>query len=361
MISQDSKLQLQFAERARWLNDGVAGSYVDESLTQIAQERWLGYGVPETLGGSGGDLLDAVEAIAKVSEECLTSGFVFWCQRAFIEYLAASDNAWLQTEILPQVLQAELSGATGLSNAMKHLAGIEQLRLQAQLDSETVTLNGFLPWASNLRPHQFVVAVAAQTDTGRSLVVAVPSNAAGLQRGEDLQLFGLQASWTSTLRLENVQLPHTWIISHDAQTFLPRIRPAFLLMQCGLGLGMARRSLKEISQSINDNNKHALLARLQQNASILAALETKIWRLSGLKSFDISQVRQVFELRIALTRLAVALVTLELEAKGGAAYLKPSGTARRLREVAFLPVLTPSLVQLETELHRYAALEEAAP
>lgn len=354
MISQDSTIQLQFAERAGRLNDGVAESYVDESLSQIAREGWLGYGVPETLGGSGGGLLDAVEAIAKVSEECLTSGFVFWCQRAFIEYLVASDNTWLQAEILPQALQAELSGATGLSNAMKHLAGIEQLRLQARLDGETVTLNGFLPWSSNLRPQQFVVAVAAQTETGRSLVVAIPSDAEGLSRGEDLQLFGLQASWTSTLQLENVRLPHNWIISDDAQTFLPKIRPAFLLMQCGLGLGMARRSLQEIAQAINGSNESALLNRLQLNTWTLARLEAKVWQLSRLNTFDISQMRQVFELRIALTRLAVNLVGLELEAKGGAAYLKPSGTARRLREVAFLPVLTPSLVQLETELHRYS-------
>ncbi|HEY9752214.1 MAG TPA: hypothetical protein V6C46_04655, partial [Coleofasciculaceae cyanobacterium] len=62
----------------------------------------------------------------------------------------------------------------------------------------------------------------------------------------------------------------------------------------------------------------------------------------------------------ALTRLALDLVWLELEVKGGSAYFKPSGTARRLREVAFLPVLTPSLVQLETELQRHAAMETAA-
>ncbi len=355
MIGQDATLQLQIAERAGKLNDGVVGNHVGQSLTQLAQVGWLGYGIPSHLGGSGGNLLDTIEAIAKVSEECLTSGFVFWCQRVFIEYLVASNNTWLQTAILPQVLRAELSGATGLSNAMKHLAGIEQLRLQAQLDHTTVTLNGFLPWASNLRPNQFVVAVAAQTDTGRSLVVAIPANATGLQRSEDLQLLGLQASWTSTLRLENIQLPHTWIISDDAQTFLPRIRPAFLLMQCGLAWGVSRRSTQEITQSLNRNNEQALLTRLEQNAATLVELETQLRQLSGLEAWEMAQVRQVFELRVALTRLAVNLVNLELEAKGGVAYLKPSGTARRLREVAFLPVLTPSLVQLETELHRDAA------
>lgn len=360
MIGQNLTLQLHLAEHAGRLNDGVVSSHVDDSLTQLAQAGYLGLGVPESLGGCGGQLLSVVQAIANVSEQCLTSGFVFWCQRAFIEYLVASGNPWLQSEILPLVLKAELAGATGLSNAMKYLAGIEQLRIQANLDVETITLNGFLPWASNLRPGRFVVAVAAQTDNGQSLVVAVPASASGLKRGEDLQLLGLQASWTSSLQFDMAQLPHHWIISKNATAFLPKIRPAFLLMQCGLALGIAQRSLKEIMQSLNSNNQAILGSRFQKSSITVIGLEVQLCNLSsvGVSDFTISQVRQLFELRIALTRLAVELVQLELEAKGGMAYLKPSGTARRLREVAFLPVLTPSLVQLETELHRHALAEQ---
>ncbi len=356
MISQETSLQVELAERARWLNDGTADRHVGESLARLATEGYLGLGVPDSLGGAGGSLLDVVQAIATISEQCLTSGFVFWCQRAFIEYVVASDNTWLQAEVLPQVLRAELSGATGLSNAMKFLAGIEQLRLQAQVDPTTVTLNGFLPWASNLRPEKFVVAIAAQTDCGQSLVVAIPASANGLTRREDLQLLGLQASWTSTLKFDSVKLPHQWIISDHATTFLPKIRPAFLLMQCGLAWGIARRSRQEISHSLNPKNESALIFRFQSNSIQLQDLETHLYTLSRVdrQDFTLAQTRQLFELRIALTRLAVDFVQLELEAKGGVAYLKPSGTARRLREVAFLPVLTPSLVQLETELHRHA-------
>ena len=42
---------------------------------------------------------------------------------------------------------------------------------------------------------------------------------------------------------------------------------------------------------------------------------------------------------------------------GGAAYLKPAGDgfARRWREAAFLPIVTPSLVQLKTELAKRRA------
>ena len=45
-------------------------------------------------------------------------------------------------------------------------------------------------------------------------------------------------------------------------------------------------------------------------------------------------------------------VALELQAAGGRAYLREPGRdfARRSREAAFIPVITPSLVQLRSAL-----------
>jgi len=49
-------------------------------------------------------------------------------------------------------------------------------------------------------------------------------------------------------------------------------------------------------------------------------------------------------------------IQLELQASGGKAYLSEHGAgfARRWRESAFVPIVTPSLVQLRTELNRQA-------
>ncbi|MGI0491398.1 acyl-CoA dehydrogenase family protein [Alkalinema pantanalense CENA528] len=344
-------------QQANALDEGDSTVSVGHSLSLIADAGWLGWGVPESLGGGGGTLLDAIEAIATVSGRCLTSGFVFWCQRAFIEYLVRTQNTGLQAEILPKVLRAEISGATGLSNAMKHLAGIEPLRLQAQRTAQSVTLTGFLPWVSNLQPNNFLVAVAAQVSPAEAIVVAIPSQTPGLQRGIDLQLLGLQASWTSTLKLDAVELSPQWIISDNAQSFLPQVRSSFILLQCGLSLGMVRRALQEIQAHLHPNIA-ILQPRIQYIQITLEQLETQLRSLSQLSVRSLLQERQIFEVRVALTRLAIDAVGLELEATGGMAYFKSSGTARRLREVGFLAVLTPSLVQLETELQRTVSGEQ---
>jgi hypothetical protein len=64
--------------------------------------------------------------------------------------------------------------------------------------------------------------------------------------------------------------------------------------------------------------------------------------------------RSLLELRLELGRLAVAAVALESKLAGGRGYMLHSGTARRLRESAFLPVQAPTEVQLQWLLTRSA-------
>lgn len=63
---------------------------------------------------------------------------------------------------------------------------------------------------------------------------------------------------------------------------------------------------------------------------------------------------QLFQIRIGLAALASSALELELQARGGKAYLQghTDGFARRWREAAFIPIVTPSLVQLKAQLAR---------
>ena len=124
----------------------------------LAERGLLAKGVPEKLGGNGGGLLEMVEVIATVASSCMTSAFVVWCQRMFLEYVATSTNPYLAEEVLPQVLRVNKFGATGLANAMKHFASLEEIRVTAERTSEGYVLAGGLPWVSNLVDNRFVVA-----------------------------------------------------------------------------------------------------------------------------------------------------------------------------------------------------------
>nr|WP_280043910.1 acyl-CoA dehydrogenase family protein [Pseudomonas sp. Hg5Tf]MDH2562160.1 acyl-CoA/acyl-ACP dehydrogenase [Pseudomonas sp. Hg5Tf] len=324
-------------------------------LAQLAAAQVLRVGIDQTHGGSGGTVADAVETIANVASHSLAAAFVFWGQRAFIEYLLHSPNAALRERLLPALLSGALAGATGLSNAMKYLSGIEALQVKGLADDQGWTLNGRLHWVTNLRKGGFVVAAAIEEEGGSPFVLAIPDHAVGLTRSDDLQLMGLQSSNTAALNFEQVAISRDWLLHENAKQFLPAVRPAFLGLQCAMAIGLARRSLAEVhlhlqgARSFLGEALSVLHERLEYTVS-----ELKRGLLDGR---FLSQPAALFKLRITLAETAADAVQLELQASGGEAYLSAygAGFARRWRESAFVPIVTPSLVQLRAELQRQAS------
>jgi alkylation response protein AidB-like acyl-CoA dehydrogenase len=317
-------------------------------LPRLGQADLFRIGVPLALGGSGGDTGDAIEAIAGVATHSLTAAFVFWGQRAFIEYLLQSSNAGLRDRWLPRLLPGDWAGATGLSNAVKYLSQLETLSIRS---TGRWTLNGSLPWITNLRREGFVAAVAVDQSAGRPVIFAIPHDAAGVVRSDDLDLIALRASNTAALSITDTQLDDSWLLADDATAFLAAVRPAFLGLQCGLSIGLARRALSAI-----EGARGSTQAVVADDAAFLAHdLASLSRRLSDgvTQGTFLSAPATLFDLRIALARLVDSAVHLEVQVAGGAGYLRGrGGTARRSREAAFIPIVTPSVVQLKAELAR---------
>ena len=347
------------SELRRWLTleaDALDTGRADaESVVpRLAESDLFRVGVPTQLGGLGGTIADAVVLLSSLAEHSLAAAFVFWGQRTFIEYLVATPDERPRERWLPALLAGRLAGASGLSNAMKFLSGIEALDVTVVSGAHALHLDGRAPWVTNLRKSGFVVAVAAEGPDGAPWVVAVPSEATGVSRSPDLRLLALQGSNTAALRFERAELDETSILQRDGRAFVAQVRPAFLGLQCGLSIGLARASLRAAGES-SAARGGALEARLDGARRRLdhasGALCTGL-----LDGRFVGQASALFELRIELAAIAQAAVELELCASGGRAYLSDMdrGFARRWREAAFIPIVTPSLVQLEHELHRRA-------
>ncbi|CAD5199976.1 acyl-CoA dehydrogenase family protein [Pseudomonas sp. FEN] len=324
-------------------------------ISRLATAKVLRVGVTEAQGGTGGTVADAVESIAQVASHSLAAAFVFWGQRAFIEYLLHSPNTTLRDQLLPSLLSGELAGATGLSNAMKFLSGIEALQLRAREQEHGWCLDGRLHWVTNLRKSGFVVAAAIEREEGGApFVLAIPDAVTGLQRSDDLQLMGLQSSNTAALDFKQVEVGRDWLLHDDARVFLPAVRPAFLGLQCGLAIGLARQALQEVDGHLQDARSILCEPLLEQRQALAQTVtELKSGLLDGR---FLAQPQALFQIRISLAESVAQAVQLELQASGGKAYLSEhgSGFARRWRESAFVPIVTPSLVQLRAELQRQA-------
>jgi alkylation response protein AidB-like acyl-CoA dehydrogenase len=332
-------------------------------LPRLGRAGVLRIGVPASFGGADGTIADAIEALANVAEHSLAAAFVFWGQRTFIEYLLQSPNQGLRTRWLGALLSGELAGATGLSNAMKYLSRIEPLQMKARpLDAgpgakARWTLDGSLPWITNLRPEGFVAAAAFDhADNAPPSIFAIPHDATGVQRSADLDLIALRSSNTAALSVQGVVLDDSFLITDDAPAWLARVRPGFLGLQCGMSIGLARRCLAAIAEA-GEGSRAAVAS---EAAQLTRELDVLVQRLEHgvLDGSFLAAPASLFEIRIALAGVVASAIHLEIQASGGRGYLRAQGgTARRAREAAFVPIITPSLVQLKNQLalHREAS------
>lgn len=330
-------------------------------VPQLAQAGVLGVGLSTSLGGRGGAVSEAVEAVAQVAQHSLSAAFAFWGQRVLIHLLANTDNTALRDRHLPALLAGELAGASGLSNVMKFLSGIESLSIEAQPHSEGGwTLNGKVPWCTNLRQPDFLVAVAVARADGRPpMIVAIPSDRAGLTRSPDLDLIALRGTNTASLTLTNVRIDPSDLLAEAAPAFLPRVRPAFLGLQCGMSIGLARASLAAAGQRLG-NDRHVLRTPTEQATQALADAVQAL-KAGVDDGAYVAAPQGLFRLRLTLNTIVQQAAQLELQASGGRAYHRdiPSGFARRWREAAFIPIVTPSVTQLLGELEKHAAASGA--
>lgn len=342
-----------FADNAEACDRGTADA--DRLVPELGRRGLFRIGVPQALGGTGGDTYDGVEAIAAIAEHSLTAAFVFWGQRTFIEYLLQSPNAPLRERWLPALLAGEFAGATGLSNAMKFLSGIESLQITATPRDGRWRVDGRLPWVTNLRKAGFIAAAAvARADTDTPMVVALSGDQAGVARSDDLDLVALRGSNTAAIDIEAADIGPEHLLHEDARSFCPALRPAFLSLQLGMSIGLARIALR--TAAAQGQGAHRIL--LPRAAAVSEELE----RLAGQVRDGLANGRfaaepaALFRIRIRLAEIVQTALGLELDASGGRAYLRGhgGGFARRWLEGAFIPVITPSLTQLQGELDRHA-------
>ncbi|MES2026239.1 MAG: acyl-CoA dehydrogenase family protein [Pseudomonadota bacterium] len=348
-----------------WLRDNADGldqtqDLAEEILPRLAAAGLFGIGVPQSLGGSGGDVRDAISAVADIAEYSLTAAFVFWGHRTFIEYLLHSPNHALAERQVASLVRGERAGATGLSNAMKFLSGIESLQIIATPQDEGWQLDGSLAWVTNLRKAGFIAAAAvASTTDAPPAIVSFDSGYKGVQRSADLNLMALRSSNTAAVKLQSVRIDPIDVIHADARQYLPAVRPSFLGLQCGMSIGLARASL-DAAHSLSAASRNQLTARIEELQRLLADTVAQLFEGVDDGRFK-TKAAALFRIRILLAEIVQQAVSLELQASGGRAYLQDGDKsfARRWRESAFVPIVTPSLTQLQIELQKQAATQVA--
>src|SRR5215218_7211744 len=205
--------------------------------------------------GDGGadptdELLPSVRLVRQLATASLSAAFSAWSQRMVIDYLRCCPPPGAQTELLQTLRAGEVTGSTALAPAISDLAHGAGLPVLAAPDGDGWRLSGRIGWASNLFDDAVVVTPARTPDEGR-LVVLFRCAAPGVTPAPRHDLLGLNGTGTGGLELDGVPVPGGQVLSDDLADFMALCRPAMLLMQSALAVGLADVALGHAAARLN--------------------------------------------------------------------------------------------------------------
>ncbi len=298
----------------------------------------------------------AIDAMAAVSETCMSAGFCTWCQDASGWYLEQSDNAALRAKWQPGLASGAEMGGTGLSNPMKSLAGIEKFKLRGRRVPGGYEVSGVLPWVSNLgEGHLFGTIFEDAERDGHRVMAMIRCGQPGVSLKQNAHFVALEGTGTYSVLFRRAFIADEQLLADPVGDMVRRIKAGFILLQTGMGIGVTQACIdlmREADVTHAHTNKY-LPRRPDDFAGDLAALREEIARLS------LTPLEQAPEyLRAVLTaRLKVSELTLEagqsaLLHHGSRGYIEGSPVNRRIREGHFVAIITPSIRHLRQELSR---------
>ena len=341
------------------------GVYPEAVLRQLGAVGAMGvhHGDRSALGQGalGADFGLAIRAAAEVSRVCGATGFMLWCHQVCGVYMEQSGNPHLGGAALARHMQGVTLGATGMSNPMKTFAGIEQFLLRARrVPGESAwTINGTLPWVSNLGDDHYFGAVAsvevAEGEAAQEVMFLVHCGAPGVELRHCPSFSAMEGTNTWAVRLTDYRVDAHNLIAHPVRPFIGRIRGAFVLLQTAMGLGVAQGaidSIWKVEQPLGHVNQF-LEDRPDELQAELDGLTERIMRLA-LNPYEASNdhLIEVLDVRAHASELALRAAQSALLHAGARGYLMSSDVQRRVRESHFVAIVTPALKHLRKEIVR---------
>lgn len=352
------------------LDIDLKAEYPEEFLRALGQAGGFRGAVDAEFGGNDLGLKHVIQVMEEVSKECLSSGFLVWCQTACARYIQLSDNAWAKKEFLPRIATGELLVGTGLSNTLKSCDSIEEYRLSAKRVDGGYIVNGVLPWVSNLGPDHFFTTgcpVRNADGSGDELVfMLIDCNQPGFKLVDCAHFIGLDGTRTLACQFKEVFVPDNMVLAQPDQSaaYIKRIKPGMILAQMGMGLGLIEACGKLMAQS-NKTLAHVNQYLDDQFEDIDSALECSRAATYALtdalhQNPDAELTLDILKLRLTGGELSVRAAHAAMLHQGAKGYLVRNAAQRRLREAYFIAIVTPAIKHLRREIARIADSQTCA-
>jgi alkylation response protein AidB-like acyl-CoA dehydrogenase len=197
---------------------------------------------------------------------------------------------------------------------------------------------------------------AAKTE----IMFLIRCNAPGVELRNCPSFSAMEGTNTWAVRLTNYFVGSSEMIADPVRPFIGRIRAAFILLQTGMGLGVAQGaidSMWKVERTLGHVNEF-LDERPDDLQSELDDLTTRIMVLAQTPfGTDKEFLIDVLDARAHASELALRAAQSALLHQGARGYLMSSDVQRRVRESHFVAIVTPAIKHLRKEIARLSAEE----
>lgn len=306
------------------------------------------------------DMAFAIEGMALVSYECLSTAFCVWCHHACGWYLEKTQNEALREQLVADIASGKKLGATGLSNPMKFYSEIESLKLKGERVDGGYVVNGVLPWVSNLGDdHYFGLVFEDANNPSHRVMAMACCDQPGLELCDGGRFIALEGSRTYATRFKNCFIADEMILASPSDDYIKAIRPGFVLMQVGMAIGLVRACIDQMRKQ--DRTLGHVNCYLPDGADDLEEANEELLARTIALAATPHETNRDFVIDVLQSRLDAADLSLRASQagmlNGGArAYMETSRQFRKLREAYFVGVVTPATKHLSKEIARLKAM-----
>ncbi|CAN5905085.1 acyl-CoA dehydrogenase [soil metagenome] len=311
---------------------GVWPAALWQALVEAGASRWP---IPEEFGGLGLDRPSMVLRYVLVAEGSLTAAFILTQQDAAIRRLVAAAGTHDRArDWLWQIADGRAFSTVGLSQLTTSLRRGPQALRASEIGEGAYRLDGAMPWVS-AADRADVIVTGGVLDDGRQVLIALPGDRAGVSIGEPMPLAALQASCTTEVVCEGVEVRPEEVLfgpDPDVLKLASGGGGAGGLETSALAVGQSRAALRALRQLSFQRDEltepaEALEAAWQGvTSALLAAAEGR------------PDAPDPAEIRRRSHDLALRTSQAYLTARQGTGFLRPEPAQRYARQALFFLV-----------------------
>jgi len=336
-----------FAER--WVRPAAAAIDRDDRIPDaivraLAEERFLGLGLPPAWDGAGGDTASTaavLDELARGSAAVAVTLAVHLsvCARPILDWGTDAQKA----EYLRPLARGERVGAFALTEpgAGSDSAG---LTTRYRRDGDGFVLRGTKMFTSNAVTAGTVLVFATTDPTLRSHGISafiVPPGTSGFSVAQRLDKLGLRGSETTELVLDDVRLPPDALLGPEGAGLKVALS-ALAGGRVGIAscaLGVAESAFEEMVRSVRAEDAEWKRSRVAAAFSELASARALVAEAAALNDAGQPFARAASTAKLVASRAAVSIASAGVDVAGPAGARRGHPAERLWRDARVFPIV----------------------